>query len=86
MEKDFTKWETIKGDVLLIKDMETSHIKNCIRMLKEKTIPYNEEVVESIASSGVYGYAYALMEAEEIIDRSKKYIEVFNEELKRRGV
>lgn len=29
-------WKTKKGEKLLIRDMETSHIENCIQMLEKK--------------------------------------------------
>lgn len=40
------KWKTKDGDVLFIKDMETSHIKNCIKMLKQNMPDhYDDEVI-----------------------------------------
>lgn len=32
-QKDYSKWETQKGEILLIKDMTTSHIINCMNMI-----------------------------------------------------
>lgn len=33
-------WETKEGKVLSVKEMETSHINNCIKMLKRNNSPF----------------------------------------------
>lgn len=37
-EPDWNYWETKDGEKIAVKDMSESHIKNCIRMLKKKSI------------------------------------------------
>lgn len=38
-------WETKEGKTLSVKEMETSHIKNCIRMLLRNRSPFAEVYV-----------------------------------------
>lgn len=39
-------WETKSGQIILIKDMTTSHIKHCINMLETKTLPYYNALID----------------------------------------
>ena len=74
-------WKTKTGEKLLIKDMETSHIENCIKMLERK-----------LSSGDVYVAVGGGWEADEywgdeidISEDIKDCIKTFKKELKRRS-
>ena len=66
-------WKTKDGQRLKIKEMQTSHIENCIRCLKNGSVTVTKK---PCAISDPYG--------ETIVDYSKDYIEAFQNELRRR--
>ena len=70
------KWTTKEGRTLELKDMETSHIENCIKYCKRK----NKEGV-LIGGTTPYGDVWADYEYD-IFDED--VFEEFREELKRR--
>ena len=43
-----TKWECKDGTILDIKDMSTSHISNCIRMIKVRKMKWRAEWLEPL--------------------------------------
>ena len=78
-------WETKDGTEIRIKDMETSHIENCIRMLQRKFKDGKAIVIEQGGSMGADNMDIDFWEEE--VDRTKEYkdwIKTFKKELKRR--
>lgn len=74
-------WKTKTGEKIAIKDMETSHIENCIRMLKR--LP--DQGIEADAAEGFgFNLSASVMRARE--EKAMKQIQAFQRELKRRGV
>lgn len=72
-------WKTKDGKEILIKDMTTNHIKNCIKALQEERIKVGETIDVGYTSGGDGdGIMY------EYIDYSNDYIKAFSEELLRR--
>lgn len=72
-------WCTKNGEKILIKDMTTQHIKNCIKAIQEDRIQVGETIQLGYTLDGDGdGMIY------DFIDYSKDYIQAFNEELKRR--
>ena len=75
------KWVTKYGEELLIKDMETSHILNCIKAIQDGRIQIGETINLGYTADGdgdgiMYDY----------IDHSENYIEAFENELKSRRI
>lgn len=89
--KDYNTWTMKDGQKILIKDMETSHIKNTIKMLKERTLPNLREEIEmnrvfpgfdnDIIDCFEDSYYNKLINAE--ID-CEEYIKILNKELRKR--
>ena len=76
----FTKWKTKDGKELLIKDMSTKHIKNCIKAIKEDRVHVGVHLDVGYTGDGDGdGVIY------QWIDYGNEYIEAFKDELKRRG-
>lgn len=72
-------WTTKNGDKILIKDMTTQHIKNCIKAIEEERIQIGETIDLGYTGDGEGdGIIY------DFIDHSKEYIEAFRNELKSR--
>ena len=86
MKIDYTKWKTKEGKELIISEMETSHIKNCIILL-EKDIFRCDEIINACEDfdDDSYSCYFELSEAIESKKHFKKYIEVFTKELNKRG-
>ena len=61
------KWQTQSGEILEIKDMETSHIQNCIRMLERLLATKPPET----AYMGTSEYAQDACDQEDRINRQK---------------
>ena len=83
----FDFWKQKDGTEIAIKDMGDSHIKNCIKMLKERTIPYwkgKYEYVESIDDNS-YSANSEKINCERAIRISEQYVKIFKEELNKRG-
>ena len=76
-------WTTADGTVLKIKNMETSHIINCIRMLERKLKEGNGRVVEIIGDVGWHSDE-ALADEIDITDSVKEKIKYLNKELSNR--
>ncbi len=79
MVNKIIKWVTKNGEELLIKDMETSHIINCIKAIRDGRIQIGETINLGYTADGegdgvMYDY----------IDYKKDYIEAFQEELEKR--
>lgn len=88
--KDYNTWTMKDGQKILIKDMETSHIKNTIKMLKERTLPNLQEQIEMYCIVPCYendadglnpNYYNKLINAEIACE---EYIKVLNKELLKR--
>jgi len=47
-----TTWTTREGKILEISKMETSHIKNCINLLRKKQIPVPSEFYRVLKERG----------------------------------
>lgn len=74
-----TTWKTKNEEEILIKNMTTEHIKNCIKAIKEDKIQIGETIQLGYTGDGEGdGIIY------DFIDYSKDYIKAFNEELNRR--
>lgn len=72
-------WKTKDGKEILIKDMTTEHIKNCIRAIKEDRIKIGAKIFIGYTQDGDGdGQVY------DLIDYSKEYIKIFEEELRSR--
>ena len=72
-------WVTKNGTKILIKDMTTDHIKNCIKALKEKRIVASRRVNIGYTCDGDGdGVIY------DFIDDSNDYIKEFEKELEKR--
>ena len=84
-------WKTKDGKRLLIKDMKTSHIKNCIYLLERNHLAMLDQIISF--SSGFMGeMAMALAENTMLDvmengfeDELDDYIESFKMELEKRG-
>ena len=73
-------WETKDGNKILIKDMTTNHIKNCIKALEEGKITVGKSLDIGYTLDGDGdGIIY------DFIDCSQYYIKAFKEELTRRN-
>jgi len=80
-------WKTKDGKNLKIKDMDTKHIKNCLKMLKERNFI-------SIKSFNLFLNSYdnqsdmvqLCLEREYINKIPNQFIDFFEEELKKRGI
>ena len=88
--KDYNTWTMKDGQRILIKDMETSHIKNTIKMLKERTLPNLQEQMEMYRIVPYYdddvdcfkpSYYNKLINTEIACE---EYIKVLNKELRKR--
>lgn len=66
------EWTTKNGDKMLIKDMTTQHIKNCIKAIEEERIQVGMLISDE---DGIGG---------DFIDYSEDYIEAFERELEKR--
>lgn len=56
LEIDKPMWTTISGNKIYVKDMETAHIKSCIKMLDKKGKVYtalNEELKKRIKDGSI---------------------------------
>lgn len=76
-------WTTREGDTMLIADMETTHIENCIRML-ERTMPDHEH---DIVETADFPESMWWMDSSFTIPGRKTYkkkIQEFTNELKKR--
>ena len=73
-------WTTLQGEKLLIKDMSTRHIENCIAMLKRNKPDFLSEA-EAAAEHGFNLTASIFQEGEE---KWQDAIDSFKRELKRR--
>ena len=80
------KWKTQDGRVLLISNMATSHIINCIRRLNRNGyISQRAWVVPPPSTSDLALMVYE-HEVKPTLERTpSKYIDYFNDELKKRG-
>lgn len=83
-------WKTRDGRVLNIKDMETSHIINCIKMLEDDECVGKREVIDILSGPFPTG-DMASLEFDRVIDQaSEMYVcdelDWFKEELEKRGV
>lgn len=74
-------WTTKEGVVIPIKDMETSHIQNCIRII-EREINTAEESLAWCDSSEIGLYTATSTEA--WLDEARKRIKQLKSELKKR--
>lgn len=45
IRESFT-WHTLNNDDLLLKDMDSKHIKNCINMLERLPVSFGERVIK----------------------------------------
>lgn len=83
------KWTTREGIKLKIRDMKTSHIKNCIKMLHR----YHAKELFNLYSMPVFGEMAELdlengiqdIEENGWEDEAQEYIDSFEAELQRRG-
>lgn len=69
-EIDFSRWKPLNAEPILITDMKTSHIKNCIKMLQENTLKYKDTM-------GPKALMFRIQITEE-------WTKVFNQELNKR--
>ena len=73
------KWTTKNGEKILIKDMTTQHIKNCIKAIEEGQIQIGKTIDLGYTGDGAGdGIIY------DFIDKRKEYIEAFKRELENR--
>lgn len=73
------KWTMKDGKEILIKDMTTNHICNCIKAIKEGRIQVGQTIFIGYTGDGDGdGQIY------DFIDYSEDYIKMFQEELKKR--
>jgi DNA topoisomerase IB len=82
-------WKRKDGTLIDVKEMETSHIENCLAMLKKRNYVSKATFEFYLTCSGPDGemaqWAFE-QEQEEILSKyPSKWIDIFEEELKRRG-
>jgi hypothetical protein len=79
-------WKTRDGKVIAVRDMETSHIQNCIRMLRRNIAsrpdPYAYGEPEGDAAQDAFNAG--IRHDDYMEEQMRKQIEVFEKELKRR--
>lgn len=81
------EWTTKDGTTLLVKDMETSHIRNCIAMLHRTIASRPDEYAwgEPENDSDAYqGFMGEIRHNDILEQEMKEQIEAFNRELKSR--
>jgi len=74
-------WETKEGEELVIKDMETYHIENCIKFLERKI--KNGETIRIYGGMDWFD-SVPWYDEEDITDELKNYIRTFKHVLKTR--
>ena len=82
------KWKKRDGTEIDVTDMETSHIKNSLNMLKRKGFRDPSEIIDMIGNPP--NGEMALMAWENELDEifstpTSKFIGIFEDELKKRG-
>lgn len=91
LEKARTTWTGKDGTNYKISEMATSHIKNCIAMLRRYHLKVEADLGDMLCSVNGEQATYALENAlDELIeeghnDIAQEYIGAFNDELERRG-
>ena len=72
-------WQMRDGTCIEVRSMTTSHIENCIAMLERNmgSMPYP-------MFQGEMAQMYAEHEYDSFMDSSQQWIEIFNQELRRR--
>jgi hypothetical protein len=80
-------WTTRDGDTLLIKDMATSHIINCLKMIKRQSEEGIEIITGEVTScdEGYWGEVEELS-GDEVINCYAEVIHEFKQELSNRGI
>lgn len=73
-------WTTKDGTKLLIKDMETSHVKNCIKMLERNRPDFETE----IDSAGEHGFNTSVWVFQEEAKKWDRRINALKKELRSR--
>lgn len=86
------KWMTKSGDEIAVKDMETSHIKNALKMLQEVTLPKLEKLgmaeamsycpIEAMEFTDCFDYEIKVMQA---YNKYSDFVIAFENELELRG-
>ena len=78
------KWKTKEGKEIEIKDMETSHIKNCLNMLERKGFVSMTTLDLYLSCSDPNGEMAQIAFEQELMDlRVTNFIDLFTEELER---
>ena len=75
-------WTTNTGEELLIKDMETSHIENCIRFIEKKI--KNGDTTKLIGGGNTDDTDGMWAEEIDITEELEEYVDTFKKELKGR--
>lgn len=83
------KWATKSGEEIAVKDMETKHIKNALKMLQEVTLPYLEMAARTsyytpsmMDFPDVFDYE---IEARQAYEEYSDFVIAFENELELRG-
>jgi hypothetical protein len=86
----YKKWTMKNGDKIKVKKMKTSHIINCVKLLKRNGFESYSIFSFYMSCKGPSGDMAQLAFEKELnywIDKKPtKWIDVFNKELKKRGV
>lgn len=76
------KWTTATGEKLDIKDMATSHIENCIKMLNNGINALENEILQY--EDHYMGSSFTVLYWRGQIEEWEKKIKIFKRELKKR--
>lgn len=80
-------WTTKEGNKILISEMETSHIENCINMLDkqvEELLELNEDYIDASGDTDMT-WNLGVYNVRSNIERKTNKVIILKEELKRRG-
>jgi hypothetical protein len=77
-------WKMKDGTRIAVKDMETSHIQNCIAMLQRSIVdPY--QWGEPVGDAAHDAFEQGARQQEQMNDALRHNINIFKQELKKRG-
>ena len=77
-------WQCKDGRKIKVEDMTISHIENTVKMLKEKSIPYWQTMLDACAEAPDLIGSYEMYTISNVLEKAQNWVKIFEEELKRR--